>query len=102
MMNIWVVRNTCLYSNETYLSTHITEKGALIAAIKTVRGDLFRDDWDEDELEDMRPGMPRDPEEDLKDMTREQLRGIIEDWWEYSFEMNEHGQYEIHQTQAAA
>ena len=102
MMNIWVARNTCLYSNETYLSTHITEKGALIAAIKTVRGDLFRDDWDEDELEDMRPGMPRDPEEDLKDMTREQLRGIIEDWWEYSFEMNEHGQYEIHQTQAAA
>ena len=101
MMNIWVVRNTCLYSNETYLSTHITEKGALVTAIKVVRGDLV-DGFDEDELEDMRPGMPRDPEEDLKDMTREQLRGIIEDWWEYSFEMNEHGQYQIHQTQAAA
>ena len=100
MMNIWVVRNTCLYSNETYLSTHITEKGALVTAIKVVRGDLV-DGFDEDELEDMRPDMPHHPEEDLMQYSSEQLRGIVQDWWEYGYEMNEHGQYEIHQTQVA-
>ena len=101
MMNIWVVRNTCLYSNETYLSTHITEKGALVTAIKVVRGDLV-DGFDEDEIEDHRPGMPHDPEEDLMEYSSDRLRGIIEDWWEYSFDMNEHGQYQIHQTQVEA
>jgi hypothetical protein len=101
VMNIWVVRNTCLYSNETYLSTHITEKGALITAIKVVRGDLV-DGFDEDELEDIRPDMPHNPEEDLMQYSSEQLRGIVQDWWEYGYEMNEHGQYEIHQTQVAA
>ena len=101
MMNIWVVRNTCLYSNETYLSTHITEKGALITAIKTVREDLT-DAFDEDELEDMRPGMPHNYEEDLMQYSRQQLQRIVQDWWEYSFDMNEHGQYQIHQTQVTA
>mgnify|MGYP003628535259 CR=1 FL=1 len=100
-MKIWVVRQTCLYEHDTYLSTHITEKGALITAIKTVREDLC-DGLDEDELEDMRAGMPHDYEEDLNQYGREQLRGIVQDWWEYSWDMNEHAQYEIHQTQVAA
>jgi hypothetical protein len=98
MMNIWVVRNTCLYSNETYLSTHITEKGALVTAIKVVREDLTSG-FDEDELEDMRAGMPHHPEEDLMQYGSDQLRSIVDDWWTYSMDMNEHGQYEIHQTQ---
>ena len=97
-MNIWVVRNTCLYSNETYLSTHITEKGALVTAIKVVRGDLV-DGFDEDELEDMRPGMPHHPEEDLMQYDSKQLRGIVQDWWEYAHEWNDYAQYQIHQTQ---
>ena len=97
-MNIWVVRQTCTYEHDTYLSTHITEKGALITAIKTVREDMV-DGLDEDELEDMRPGMPHNCEEDLMQYGREQLRGIIQDWWEYSYHINEHAQYEIHQTQ---
>ncbi len=100
-MNIWVVRNTCLYSNETYLSTHITEKGALITAIRVVREDLTSG-FDEDELEDMRPGMPHDPEEDLMQYGSDQLRCIVDDWWMYSMDINEHGQYEIHQTQVVA
>jgi hypothetical protein len=83
---------------DTYLSTHITEKGALITAIKIVREDLT-DGFDEDELEDMRPGMPHHPEEDLMQYDSKQLRGIVNDWWEYGFEMNEHAQYQIHQTQ---
>ena len=100
-MNIWVVRNTCIYDHETFLSTHITEKGALMTAIQIVREDLASG-FDEDELEDMRPGMPHPPEEDLMQYNSKQLRGIVQDWWEYSFDMNEHAQYEIHQTQAEA
>ena len=100
-MNIWVVRQSCLYELDTYLSTHITEKGALIMAIKTVREDMV-DGLDEDELEDMRPGMPHNYEEDLMQYSSEHLRGIVQDWWEYSFDINDHAQYEIHQTQVVA
>ena len=99
-MNIWVVRNTCLYSNETYLSTHITEKGALITAIKVVREDLTSG-FDEDELEDMRAGMPHHPEEDLMQYGSDQLRRIVDDWWEYSYDLSTETQYQIHQTQVA-
>ena len=97
-MNIWVVRNTCLYSNETYLSTHITEKGALITAIKVVRDDLTSG-YDEDELEDNRPDMPHHHEEDLMQYGSDQLRRIIDDWWEYSYDLSTETQYQIHQTQ---
>ena len=72
MMNIWVVRQTCTYDNETYVSSHLTEKGALITAIKTVREDMC-DGFDEDELEDMRPGLPHNPEEDLMQYGSKQL-----------------------------
>ena len=98
MMNIWVVRQTCLHANETFLSTHITEKGALVTAIRAVREDLC-DGLDEDELEDMRPSMPHNYKEDLMQYGSEQLRGIIEDWWEYSWGMETETQYQIHETQ---
>ena len=101
MMNIWVVRNTCLYSNETYLSTHITEKGALITAIKVVREDLTSG-YDEDELEDNRPDMPHHHEEDLMQYGSDQLRRIVDDWWEYSYDLSTETQYQIHQTQVTA
>ena len=97
MMNIWVVRQTCTYDNETYVTSHLTEKGALITAIKTVREDLC-DGYDEDELEDMRPGMPRNYQEDLTQYSSEQLNGIIEDWWEYAWQINEAASYQIHET----
>jgi hypothetical protein len=100
-MNIWVVRNTCLYSNETYLSTHITEKGALMTAIKVVRDDLTSG-YDEDELEDNRPDMPHHHEEDLMQYGSDQLRRIIDDWWEYSYDLSTETQYQIHQTQVTA
>jgi hypothetical protein len=100
-MNIWVVRNTCLYSNETYLSTHITEKGALMTAIKVVRDDLTSG-YDEDELEDNRPDMPHHHEEDLMQYGSDQLRRIIDDWWEYSYDLGTETQYQIHQTQVTA
>jgi len=97
MMKIWVVRQTCTYDNETYVTSHLTEKGALITAIKTVREDLC-DGYDEDELEDMRPGMPRNYQEDLTQYSSEQLNGIIEDWWEYAWQINEAASYQIHET----
>ena len=101
MMNIWVVRQTCLYDNETYVSSHLTEKGALITAIKTVRSDMV-DGFDEDEIDDYRPGLPHDPEEDLMQYGSEQLRGIVQDWWEYSWDINEQAQYQIYETQVEA
>ena len=101
MMKIWVVRQTCAHSNDTYLSTHITEKGALITAIEAVRADMA-DGLDGDELEDMRPGMPRDFDEDLMKYSSDHLRGIVQDWWEYAWEIDEYQQYQIHQTQVEA
>ena len=100
-MKIWVVRQTCTYDNETYVSSHLTEKGALITAIKTVREDLC-DGLDEDELEDMRPEMPHLHWEDLMQYSSEQLNGIVRDWWEYSWEINEQAQYQIYETQVVA
>ena len=98
MMNIWVVRQTCLYDNESYVTSHLTEKGALITAINTVRDDMVSG-FCEEELEDMRPGLPHNPEEDLMQYSSEQLRGIVEDWWEYSWDINEQAQYQIYETQ---
>ncbi len=97
-MNIWVVRQTCLYDNESYVSSHLTEKGALITAINTVRDDMVSG-FCEEELEDHRPGMPHNPEEDLMQYSSEQLRGIVEDWCEYSWDINEQAQYQIYETQ---
>ena len=101
MMNIWVVRQTCLYDNQSYVTSHLTEKGALVTAIKTVREDLC-DGFDEDELEDMRPDLPHNHEEDLMQYSSEQLYGIVEDWWEYSYHINEQAQYQIYETQVQA
>tara|TARA_R110001592_G_scaffold25437_1_gene96515 strand:- start:6 stop:368 length:363 start_codon:yes stop_codon:yes gene_type:complete len=101
MMKIWVVRQTCLYDNESYVSSHLTEKGALITAIKTVRSDMC-DGFDEDEMEDMRPGLPHNHEEDLTQYNSTQLRGIADDWWEYSWDINEQAQYQIYETQVEA
>ena len=101
MMKIWVVRQTCLYDNETYVSSHLTEKGALITAIRTVRSDLV-DGFDEDELDDYRPDMPHHPEEDLMQYSSDQLRGIVQDWWEYSWDINEQAQYQIYETRVEA
>ena len=101
MMKIWVVRQTCLYDHETYVTSHLTEKGALVTAISQVRSDLV-DGFDPDEIDDYRPGLPHDPEEDLMQYSSEQLRGIVQDWWEYSWDMNEQAQYQIYETQVEA
>jgi len=102
-MNIWVVRETYLYDNDTYLTTHLTEKGALLRAIDCVR-EHVENNHDEDEVKEwIEDGtMPGDPCEDLMGYSREQLQGLIQKWWDYSDIMNDTLQYEIHQTVVAA
>ena len=101
MMNIWVARQTCLHENETFLSTHLTEKGALIRNINALREDLT-DGFDEDELEDHRPDLPHPADSNLNELDRARLRGIYEDWLEYSWDMNTEIQYEIYETRVRA
>jgi hypothetical protein len=102
-MNIWVVRETYLYDNDTYLTTHLTEKGALMQAIDCVR-EHVQTNYDEDEIKErIEDGtLPRHPDEDLKCYSREQLRRFIQEWWEYSDIMNDTMQYEIHETVVTA
>ena len=102
-MNIWVVRETYLYDNDTYLTTHLTEKGALIRAIDAVR-EHVDGNHDEDEVKEwIEDGtIPGHPCEDLMGYSREQLQGLIQKWWNYSDIMNDTLQYEIHQTVVAA
>ncbi len=98
-MNIWVVRETYLYDNDTYVTTHLTEKGALIRAIDAVR-EHVENNHDEDEVKEwIEDGtMPGDPGEELMCYSRDQLQRLIQKWWEYSDIMNDTIQYEIHQT----
>tara|TARA_R110002124_G_scaffold95333_1_gene239575 strand:- start:592 stop:810 length:219 start_codon:yes stop_codon:yes gene_type:complete len=72
-----------------------------MTAIKVVRDDLTSG-YDEDELEDNRPDMPHHHEEDLMQYGSDQLRRIIDDWWEYSYDPSTETQYQIHQTQVTA
>ena len=98
-MNIWVVRETYMYDSDTYLTTHLTEKGALLQAIDCVREHVHTS-HDEDEVKEwIEDGtLPGDPCEDLLGHSREQLQGLIQKWWNYSDIMNDTMQYEIHQT----
>jgi hypothetical protein len=101
-MNIWVVRETFMYDNDTYVTTHLTEKGALMRAIDCVR-EHVRQGLEEDEIKEyIEDGtIPTDPDEDLMCYSREQLQGLIQKWWNYSDIMNDTLQYEIHQTVVA-
>ena len=98
-MNIWVVRETYMYDNDTYVTTHLTEKGALMQAIECVR-EQIRNSYDDDEIKERieDKSFPGHPDEDLKCYSREQLRRFIQKWWEYSDIMNDTMQYEIHET----
>ena len=73
-MNIWVVRETYMYDSDTYLTTHLTEKGALIQEIDCVR-EHVRNSSDEDEIKEYIENgtMPGHPDEDLKGYSSEQL-----------------------------
>ena len=101
-MNIWVVRETFMYDNDTYLTTHLTEKGALLQAIDCVR-EQVENNHEEDEVKEcIEDGtIPGEPDEDLMGYSREQLQRLIQKWWNYSDIMHDTLQYEIHQTVVA-
>jgi hypothetical protein len=92
-----------MYDNDTYVTTHLTEKGALMRAIDCVR-EHVRNNSDEDEIKEcIEDGtIPGDPDEDLMGYSSEQLRRFIQAWWSYSDVMNDTMQYEIHETVVAA
>ena len=100
-MKIYVSMAQYLYDSEVYLTTHLTKKGALMQGIGQMTDDICGG-IDEDELEDYRPDMPHHPEEDLMQYSSEQLRRIVQDWWEYSWDINEQAQYQIYETQVEA
>ena len=98
-MKIWIAMTQYLYDHDVHLSTHLTQKGALIEIISRMTEDLCSG-IDEDELEEY--DMPHDPEEDLKDYSSEQLERKFSDWLEYMHDMNEHMSYEWYETEVAA
>ena len=56
---------------------------------------------DEDEMEDFRPDMPHDPEEDLKGLSSKQLESKFSDWVEY-FTVCKHMSYDWYETEVQA
>tara|TARA_B100000131_G_scaffold190714_1_gene183391 strand:+ start:1143 stop:1445 length:303 start_codon:yes stop_codon:yes gene_type:complete len=97
-MKIYVAVVQYLYDSEITMSTHLTKKGALMQAINQMTEDLCGG-IAEDELEDYRPDMPHNPEEDLMCYSSEQLERKFSDWLEYSHDMMEHMSYEWYETQ---
>ena len=98
-MKIWIAMTQYLYDHDVYLTSHLTQKGALIEIIGRMTVDLCSG-IDEDELEAYT--MPHDPEEDLKCFSSKQLEGKFSDWLEYMHDMNEHMSYEWYETEVAA
>ena len=97
-MKIWIAMTQYLYDHDVDMTTHLTKKGALINLIERMTEDLCSG-FAEDELEDYRPDMPHDPEEDLNRFSSVQLEVKFSDWLEYSHDMMEHMSYEWYETQ---
>jgi len=97
-MKIYIAIVKYLYDHDVHLTTHLTQKGALLRIIENIREDLTSG-IDEDELEVCRSDMPHDPEEDLKQYSSKQLEGIFNDWSEYAYAMIEHMDYVWYETE---
>jgi|TARA_X000001388_G_scaffold65561_1_gene52060 hypothetical protein len=109
MMNIWVLSGS--YEGEQFASSHLTEKGAVLAAIGDVLQLLGVED-DEDArsvyARRMYDGKEKDvdpPEwdmEKMKSMIRNELWGIFNEWVELTWD--NHGGYgiEVIKTQVQA
>ena len=100
-MKIYVSLVQYLYDHDITMSTHLTKKGALMVGIERMTEDICSG-FDEDELEDYRPDMPHDPEEDLMCYSSEQLERKFSDWLEYSHDMVEHMSYDWYETEVQA
>tara|TARA_B100000214_G_scaffold49027_1_gene30692 strand:+ start:983 stop:1285 length:303 start_codon:yes stop_codon:yes gene_type:complete len=100
-MKIWIAMTQYLYDHDVDMTTHLTKKGALISIIERMTEDLCSG-FAEDELEDYRPDMPHDPEEDLKHLSSVQLEVKFSDWLEYSHNTMEHMSYDWYETEVMA
>ncbi len=98
-MKIWIAMTQYLYDHDVDVTTHLTQKGALIEIINRMTEDLCSG-IDEDELEDYT--MPHDPEEDLMCYSSEQLERKFSDWLEYLHDMREHLNYDWYETEVRA
>ena len=96
-MNIWtfVVR----YDGELGVSTHITEQGALIAAIEDVLEYLGVDASYFDNAEDEETYPPWKDEE-LKALTRKDLTRVFREWGEHTWDHHNY-ECEVIKTQVA-
>jgi len=97
-MKIYIAIVKYLYDNDVVMTTHLTQKGALLRVIENMREDLTSG-IDEDELEEYRSDMPHHYEEDLKQYSSKQLEGIFSDWVEYAHGMIEHMDYDWYETE---
>ena len=100
-MKVWIAMTQYLYDHDVGVTTHITKKGALINIIERITEDLCSG-IDEDEMEDFRPDMPHNPEEDLMCYSSDQLESKFSDWLEYSHDMMEHMSYDWYETEVRA
>ena len=88
-MNIWAF--VVKYDGEFAVSTHITEQGALLAAIEDVLEYLGVDQQYFDNAEDEETYPPWKDEE-LKGMTRKELTDVFRLWGERTWD---HHNYEV-------
>jgi len=96
-MNIWVFVVRSL--DDTWATTHLTEKGALLAAITDVTEYLSVDHSYFESTEDEKT-YPKWRHEELKAMPRAELWKVLHDWWERTWD---HHNYvaEVVKTQVA-
>ena len=101
-MNIWVTRFS--ESTETWITTHLTEKGALMYAIGQISDYIYGDRGLDMALElKTMYGYPTSADEDLKEYAKSDLHKFYKVWLEeVEFSSNNMIQHEIHKTEVMA
>ena len=100
-MKIYIAMTQYLYDHDVDMTTHLTKKGALISIIERMTEDLCSG-IDEAEMEDFRPDLPHDYQEDLNRFSSVQLEVKFSDWLEYAHDMLEHMNYDWYETEVRA
>jgi|TARA_E500000331_G_C16634570_1_gene445829 hypothetical protein len=101
-MNIWV---TLFYQgSEKWLSTHLTEKGALIYSIIQISDFIYGGRSIEQSLElKTMYDYPTSPEQELKSFSKQQLNNFYDKWIEeLRISSNNSLQHEINKTEVMA
>ncbi len=101
-MNIWVTRFS--QSTETWVSTHLTEKGALMYAIGQISDYIYGErDYDQSLQIKAMYDYPTSADEDLKEYSKSDLHKFYKVWIkEVELSSNNMIQHEIHTTEVMA